>query len=247
MGDDVLRKAELPPSQRPQKADEDITETLNFEKSRVGLGDIYAQQYEAQMLGHKTEGQTKEDKEKAETAALFAKVMYKLDCLSNAHFTPRPPTLGLDGEQISKVPSLKMEETIPLMVSDASLKAPEEMKAPRRHAREKNELTHDENKARRRGKKAARKKALEQKVERGEMTLSGMREREKKLAEKNKEAKQEKANKGVAKVGKQKLKASELFQAAAENNMSTVSRKDEVRKAREKRTEGTHDSKRLKF
>merc|ERR1712113_500216 len=167
-------------------------EALNFEKSRVGLGDVYAQQYEQQLLGHKSEGETKEDKDKAETTALFAKVMYKLDLLSNAHFTPRPPTMGISGEQIAKVPSLKMEETIPLMVSDATLKAPEELRAPRRHAREKNELTHDENKARRRGKKTARKKALEQRVERGELSLSGMREREKKLAEKNKEAKQEK-------------------------------------------------------
>merc|ERR1712187_80445 len=179
------------------KAEDDEAEALNFEKSRVGLGDIYAQQYEQQLLGHKSDGETKEDKDKAETTALFAKVMYKLDLLSNAHFTPRPPTMCMSGEQIAKVPSLKMEETIPLMVSDATLKAPEELRAPRRHAREKNELTHEENVARRRGKKEARKKALERRVESGEMTLQGVRERQKKLDEKNKDAKREKENKGV--------------------------------------------------
>merc|ERR1719440_645221 len=61
--DDVVRKEALPPSQRPQGADEDVVETLNFEKSRVGLGDIYAKQYEAEMLGHKTDAEQKEDKE----------------------------------------------------------------------------------------------------------------------------------------------------------------------------------------
>merc|ERR1719235_2182748 len=46
--DDVVRKAELPPSQRPRGADGDVEETLNFEKSRVGLGEIYQKQYEAE-------------------------------------------------------------------------------------------------------------------------------------------------------------------------------------------------------
>merc|ERR1711920_741477 len=161
------------------------------------------------LLGHKSDGETKEDKDKAETTALFAKVMYKLDLLSNAHFTPRPPTMGMSGEQIAKVPSLKMEETIPLMVSDATLKAPEELRAPRRHAREKNELTHEENVARRRGKKEARKKALERRVESGEMTLQGAREREKKRREK-----EEKSKQGTVKETKKKLKASELFEQA---------------------------------
>merc|ERR1712187_32320 len=171
------------------KAEDDEAEALNFEKSRVGLGDIYAQQYEQQLLGHKSDGETKEDKDKAETTALFAKVMYKLDLLSNAHFTPRPPTMCMSGEQIAKVPSLKMEETIPLMVSDALLKAPEELRAPRRHAREKNELTHDERTAARGRKKTMRRNALKQKVEKGEMSLSALKEREKKLNAKNQEAK----------------------------------------------------------
>eukprot|EP00439_Symbiodinium_sp_Y106_P043118 s2102_g5.t1 len=65
--DDVVRKAQLPPSQRPQGAEEDTghdaVETLNFEKSRVGLGDIYAKQYEAEMLGHQTDQQKAEDKD----------------------------------------------------------------------------------------------------------------------------------------------------------------------------------------
>merc|ERR1719506_1388474 len=156
--DDVIRKTQLPPSQRPQGADEDVTETLNFQKSRVGLGDIYAKQYETEMLGQKTDAEQKEDKEKTETKALFAKLMYKLDMLTNAHFTPRPPTIAATGEQLKKVASLKMEETIPLMMSDALLKAPEEVRAPRRHGKERNELGHDERKAARNAKKVGRRR-----------------------------------------------------------------------------------------
>merc|ERR1712048_1036627 len=195
------------------------------------------------MLGHKTEASVKEDKDKAETKALFAKLMHKLDLLTNAHFTPRPPMLGVSGEQIAKVPSLKMEETIPLMVSDALLKAPEELRAPRRHAREKNELTHDERTAARGRKKTMRRNALKQKVEKGEMSLSDLKEREKKLNAKNQEAKRERAMKGVPKEHKKRLNATELLSQAAQKTSSDVTRKDEARRERQKQLAGTPTSK----
>lgn len=244
--DDVVRKAQLPPSQRPQGAEEDAVETLNFEKSRVGLGDIYAKQYEAEMLGHQTDQQKAEDKEKAELKQLFAKLMYKLDMLSNAHFTPRPPMAGSSAEGL-KVPSLKMEETIPLMVSDATLQAPEERRAPRRHVKDQAELTPDEKAAVRRTRKAARTKRLQDKVERGEMSLADRRARDAKLQEKNKAAKQEKASRGEVKDAKKRLKASELLSQAAENAKSDLSKKDAVKKQREARPENTPASKRLKL
>mmetsp|Transcript_92991 Transcript_92991/g.165368 ORF Transcript_92991/g.165368 Transcript_92991/m.165368 type:complete len:692 (+) Transcript_92991:39-2114(+) len=243
--DDVVRKAELPPSQRPQGAEEDAVETLNFEKSRIGLGDVYAKQYEAELLGHTTDAEKKDDKEKAEAKKLFAKLMYKLDMLSNAHFTPRPPVLG--GSADSKVASLKMEETIPLMVSDATLQAPEELKKARKHVKDHAELSHDEKTAVRRAKKAKRKKSLLDKVESGSMSLADRREREKKLKEKNMAAKQEKANVGQVKDAKKRLKASELLSQAASNARSDVSRKDEVRKQRDARPDNTPASKRLKL
>eukprot|EP00930_Biecheleria_cincta_P048137 TRINITY_DN3348_c1_g1_i2.p1 TRINITY_DN3348_c1_g1~~TRINITY_DN3348_c1_g1_i2.p1 ORF type:complete len:701 (-),score=230.30 TRINITY_DN3348_c1_g1_i2:135-2237(-) len=245
--DDVIRKAELPPSQRPQGADEDSLETLNFEKSRIGLGDVYAKQYEAELLGHKTEAEKEEDKEKAEAKQLFAKLMYKLDLLSNAHFTPRPPLLSVIGNQASKVPSLKMEETIPLMVSDATLQAPEEKKAARKHIKDHSELSHDEKAAVRRSKKVKRRKELGRKVEEGQMSLAGKRERDKKLQELNMAAKQEKASRGQVKERHKRLKASELLSQAAENAKSDVSRKEEIRKERNARPDGTPSAKRLKL
>lgn len=245
--DDVIRKAELPPSQRPQSAEDDSLEQLNFEKSRIGLGDIYAKQYEAELLGHKTETEKAEDKEKTEAKQLFAKLMYKLDLLSNAHFTPRPPLLSVIGNQASKVPSLKMEETIPLMVSDATLHTPEEKKAALKHVKDHSELSHDEKAAVRRGKKAKRRKELGRKVEEGEMSLAGKRERDKKLQELNMAAKQEKASRGQVKERHKKLKASELLSQAADNAKSDVSRKEEVRKERDARPDGTPSAKRLKL
>jgi len=242
--DDVVRKAELPPSQRPQLAEQDGVEALNFEKSRIGLGDVYAKQYEAELLGHKTDAEKEVDKEKAEAKKLFAKLMYKLDLLSNAHFTPRPPMLG---EQHSKVASLKMEETIPLMVSDATLQAPEEQRSARRHVKDHSELSHDEKVAVRRAKKTKRRKSLEQKVESGTMSLAGQREREKKLQEKNLAAKQEKASVGQVKDAKKRLRSTDLLSQAASNAQSDVSRKDEVRKQRDARPENTPASKRLKL
>jgi len=247
MFDDVVRKTALPPSKRAPAAEDEGVETLNFEKSRVGLGDVYAKQYETQMLGHTSEAKVKEDKDKTEMKALFAKLMHKLDLLTNAHFTPQPPMLGADGQQLEKVASLKMEETIPLLVSDASLKAPEELRAPRRHERGREELSHSERVAARRAGKANRRKKLDRRVETGEMTLKGRREREEKLSAKNQEAKRENASKGEIKEQKKRLKASELLNQAALNASNHVSRKDEMRKERQKKPVGAPSSKRLKL
>lgn len=42
---------------------------------------------------------------------MFATVMFKLDLLTNAHFTPRPPMIGTTADG-RKIPSLKMEERL---------------------------------------------------------------------------------------------------------------------------------------
>merc|ERR1712087_1080334 len=112
--------------------------------------------------------------------------------------------------------------TIPLMVSDAHLKAPEELKAPRRHERNQAELTHDERTAKRRLKKTHRKKALERKVESGQMTLAGLRERSEVLAKANKEAKLEVKKKGEVRDARKKIKGSELMAQASQQATAGV-------------------------
>eukprot|EP00928_Gymnodinium_smaydae_P031953 TRINITY_DN23281_c0_g2_i3.p1 TRINITY_DN23281_c0_g2~~TRINITY_DN23281_c0_g2_i3.p1 ORF type:complete len:788 (+),score=312.07 TRINITY_DN23281_c0_g2_i3:49-2364(+) len=245
--DDVVRRSMLPPSQRPQGDDEELAETLNFQKSRVGLGDIYAKQYEEQFMGHESQEKVKEDKEKTEAKALFAKVMFKLDQLTNAHFTPKAPTLGASGAQLAKVPAVKMEETIPLMMSEEGLKAPEEQRAPMRHAKGRDELDREERSAARRLKKTGRRKALTDKVESGEMSLAGMRERSKKLQQKNREAKEAEVAKGKIKEAKKRIRSTELLSQAASSASNTLSRKESIRQERQQRAEGAPTSKKLKL
>jgi len=136
-----------------------------------------------------------------------------------------------------------------LMMSDALAKAPEEVRAPRRHLRERNELDHDERGAARRLKKAGRKKKVEQRVESGELSLAGMRQRTAKLSEKNADAKREKANVGAVKDAKKRLRSSDLLSQAAANAASGASRKDVAKAERAKlaREASTSDSKKLKL
>ncbi len=70
--DDVIRVADTRPS--TTKKDEDQEDVLNFAKSRVGLADIYAQQYEEEVFGQKSKQEEKMSKEKLLCKELFGKV-----------------------------------------------------------------------------------------------------------------------------------------------------------------------------
>lgn len=123
--DDVVRKADTRPATK--KEDDDSTaETLNFQKSRVGLGDIYAQQYEEEVFGKLSKENEKVSKEKLLCKELFGQLMYKLDQLTNAHFVPKPMAIG--GVNTS-VDSIELEEAVPVTMMGADRKAPEEVGA----------------------------------------------------------------------------------------------------------------------
>mmetsp|Transcript_4525 Transcript_4525/g.10545 ORF Transcript_4525/g.10545 Transcript_4525/m.10545 type:complete len:109 (+) Transcript_4525:3-329(+) len=108
-------------------------------------------------------------------------------------------------------------------------------------------MSHEERVAARRAKKTGRRKAVEQRVEKGEMSLAGMRERSEKLGEKNKAAKEEKASKGTVREQRKRLRASELLEKAAESAGGHASRREEKRTERQQRPDGTPSSKRLKL
>ncbi|XP_074522138.1 U3 small nucleolar ribonucleoprotein MPP10 [Halichoeres trimaculatus] len=158
--DDVVRK---------EKPKEEVFEykkrlTLDHEKSKHSLAEIYEQEYLKQ-----SQQKTKEENENPahlEIQKLMDTLFLKLDALSNFHFTPKPPVPEV--KVVSNLPSITMEEVAPVSASDATLLAPEEIK-------EKNkagdllgdtEKTSTDKKRERRHKKAVKRLKIKEKEKR---------------------------------------------------------------------------------
>lgn len=59
-------------------------------KIQIGLADVYAEQYQVEILGGKVKAVTELDKKKVAMTQLFAKIMYKLDSLCNQRILSKP-------------------------------------------------------------------------------------------------------------------------------------------------------------
>mmetsp|Transcript_9054 Transcript_9054/g.21625 ORF Transcript_9054/g.21625 Transcript_9054/m.21625 type:complete len:694 (+) Transcript_9054:38-2119(+) len=234
MFDDVIATKKVRPADEKQGSDDPFA-GLDFTKSRVGLGEIYAAQYEEQVLGKPVEQE--EDVQKKEAKKLFLELMYKLDRLSNNFFTPKVPKSALlDGKSAGKARAVVVEDKMPVHVSDAVLKAPEEVKPPDGRDKADNELTREERTAQRRQRKHQRIKATLKRVQEGDLTLSGLEERAAKLQEKNKLAKQamkdQKAGVDRKAAKKTKIKSTELLAMAGEAANADLTRKQAMRQQR---------------
>ncbi|CDW54533.1 Mpp10 domain containing protein [Trichuris trichiura] len=99
---------------------------LDQQKSKLSLSEVYEQEYlkkrevSLQCPAHE------------EIRQLLKDLFFKLDALTNFHYTPRPPVPEF--AVVSNMPSIVMEEVAPVTVSDATTLAPEEIK--RRERRE---------------------------------------------------------------------------------------------------------------
>ncbi|KAH3766605.1 U3 small nucleolar ribonucleoprotein MPP10 [Pelomyxa schiedti] len=147
--DDIVKKSE---KHLPQETPPDISQR----KSKLGLAEIYENEYKKQVLQEKAEDPLA-DRHLAMNK-LFTSLVLSLDALSNLHYVPKP------AEEPEKVkvnaPALAAEEAVPVAASTSSLVAPEEVYQKPAHATTKEELTPDDRQRLHRHAKSAQKKEL---------------------------------------------------------------------------------------
>ncbi|XP_015274979.1 PREDICTED: U3 small nucleolar ribonucleoprotein protein MPP10 [Gekko japonicus] len=116
--DDVVRKEK--PKEDPFEYKKRLT--LDHEKSKLSLTEIYEQEY---LKLHQKKTEEEEKPEHIEIQKMMDALFLKLDALSNFRFTPKPPVPEV--KIVSNLPAITMEEVAPVSVSDAALLAPEEI------------------------------------------------------------------------------------------------------------------------
>ncbi|KFM08251.1 U3 small nucleolar ribonucleoprotein MPP10, partial [Aptenodytes forsteri] len=188
--------------------------TLDHEKSKLSLAEIYEQEY---MKLHQQKTGEEENPEHKEIQEMMDSLFLKLDALCNFHFTPKPPVPEV--KIVSNLPAISMEEVAPVAVSDAALLAPEEIKEKNKAGDVKTdaEKTPTDKKRERRKKKLRKRMKLREKKKRQKLLEKMKPEQGTKLSKKAAAAKLKKLTKeGKASLlkdeGKDKvLKSSQAF------------------------------------
>ncbi|NXK04486.1 MPP10 protein, partial [Herpetotheres cachinnans] len=164
--------------------------TLDHEKSKLSLAEIYEQEY---MKLHQQKTEEEENPEHKEIQEMMDSLFLKLDALCNFHFTPKPPVPEV--KIVSNLPAISMEEVAPVAVSDAALLAPEEIKEKNKAG----DVKTDAEKTPTDKKREQRKKKLRKRMKRRE------KEKRQKLLEKTKPEQGTKLSKKAAAAKLKKL------------------------------------------
>ncbi|KAJ3375166.1 u3 small nucleolar ribonucleoprotein MPP10 [Allomyces arbusculus] len=155
--DDVERKLVVQaPIYRPR-------EEISDEKSKQSLAELYENEYMQQVTQSKSSKVVEAlNEQHAEIDKMEKDLFYKLDALSNFYFTPKP--VAAAAVVSSDVPAIAVEEVIPAHVSDAAMRAPEEVYDKQKNLKAKAEMSAQEKAAQRKKAKAGKRKAYEDKT-----------------------------------------------------------------------------------
>ncbi|XP_013385901.1 U3 small nucleolar ribonucleoprotein protein MPP10 [Lingula anatina] len=188
--------------------------TLDQEKSKQSLGEIYEQEYLKQV--QETE-EDKTDPQHEDIKKMMQSLFIKLDALSNFHYTPKPAVPEV--KIVSNMPSIVMEEVAPLSASSAALLAPEEIQEkPKGDVKGKSEATGTDRKHERRLKKKVKrlkekeKKKRQKLIEKLKPGLSNKHSKKKALKELEK---QEKSSKNLTVIKEDKSRKAGLTSSKA--------------------------------
>jgi U3 small nucleolar RNA-associated protein MPP10 len=160
MFDDVERKVD--PTLKPFVPSRRVE--ISDEKSKQSLSEMYEDDFMRKQTGEEKKDARDEalEKEHDEITDLFKTLCYKLDALSNFHYTPKAakPEMTI----VSNSAAISMEEVTPVNVSDATLLAPEEVYDKKRgDVKSAAEMDQDERKRLRAQKKKLKRKERDMK------------------------------------------------------------------------------------
>ncbi|OXB55447.1 hypothetical protein ASZ78_009204 [Callipepla squamata] len=197
--------------------------TLDHEKSKLSLAEIYEQEY---LKLHQQKTEEEENPEHKEIQEMLDSLFLKLDALCNFHFIPKPPVPEV--KIVSNLPAVSMEEVAPVAVSDAALLAPEEIKEKNKAGDIKTdaEKTPTDKKRERRKKKLRKRMKLREKEKRQKLLEKMKPEQGTKLSKKAAAAKLKK----LTKEGKASLLKDEGKDKAVKSSQAFFSQlQDQVR------------------